>query len=58
MATIVQFDYTGAVQSYTVPSGIDYIMALTFGASGGYGQPLNGGGGGTPGGGGNAWMRE
>ncbi|MBR0073620.1 MAG: hypothetical protein IJP95_07260, partial [Bacteroidales bacterium] len=38
------FAYTGAVQSYTVPAGVDSVLLQVWGAQGGDGGPTNYGG--------------
>ena len=48
--TTQTFSYTGATQSYTVPSGVCSISVVTTGASGGASGTLNGEDSPTPGG--------
>jgi hypothetical protein len=46
ISTVTTFSYTGSSQSYTVPSGIQYLMVEAYGAEGGTNACYSGGKGG------------
>ncbi|MBO4740836.1 MAG: hypothetical protein J5605_04235, partial [Bacteroidales bacterium] len=44
MGNAIDYQYTGAVQSYTVPAGVDSVFMQVWGGQGGNGGPTNLGG--------------